>query len=239
MGIGNRYFSDFVDVQEKYLPSTRKTRKVLCLGYPDLLVDEKHLVSVLGQALVSQIPEEPLSDIVRTWHKSKLPRIYDPLWIFKHLGFEVVIFDTIAHRGIETLVDLNEPISNEYHEQFDLVIDTGTLEHCFNVGQAFKNVCQTLKQGGIFMSAAPITKLDHGYWNFGTLVYIDGFEQNGFKILKTTYTVGKGDGEILQPELLTRWKVPLMSSVYVIARREHITSWTWPVQKKYETIQKK
>jgi hypothetical protein len=162
MGIDNRYFSDMIEVIKDQLPSTGEKRKVLCLGYPDFLVDEQHLISIFGQEFVDTIPEEPLSDAVRAWHKSLLPKVFNPVWILEYLNFDVVIFDLISHRGIETLVDLNEPISNEHYEQFDLVLDTGTLEHCFNVGQAFKNVCLTIKQHGIFITAAPVSKLDHG-----------------------------------------------------------------------------
>jgi hypothetical protein len=230
MGIDNRYFSDVIEVVKNHLPSTVKNRKVLCLGYPDFLVDEQHLISMFNQEFVNNIPEDPMSDEVRGWHKSLLPRIFDPLWIFKHLGFDTVIFDLISHRGIETIVDLNEPISNTYFEQFDLVIDTGTLEHCFNVGQAFKNVCSTIKKGGIFITAAPISKLNHGYWNFGTNVHADGFTQNGFEILKTTYTCRSG---VVEPELMTWKTVPTKTAVTTIAKRTVVTDWVWPTQGKY------
>jgi len=184
MGIDNRYFSDMIEVIKDHLPSTGENRKVLCLGYPDFLVDEQHLVSIFGREFVDNIPEEPMSDAVRAWHKSYLPKIFDPVWILKYFNFDVVIFDIISHRGIEILVDLNESISDVHVEQFDLIIDTGTLEHCFNVGQAFKNICSVVKKDGIFITSAPVSKLNHGYWNFGTIVHKDGFEQNGFEIFK-------------------------------------------------------
>ena len=230
MGIDNRYFSDLLDVVKDQLPFTGGTRKVLCLGYPDFLVDEQHLISLFGQEFVDTIPEEPLSDAVRAWHKSLLPKVFNPLWILEYLNFDVVIFDLISHRGIETIVDLNEPISNAYYEQFDLVIDTGTLEHCFNVGQAFKNVCLTIKKDGIFITAAPVSKLDHGYWNFGTIVHKDGFTQNGFEILKTTYTCKH---DIVEPERMNWKHMPTRTAVTTIAKRTSVKDWVWPTQGKY------
>lgn len=230
MGIDNRYFNDVIEVVKNHLPSTVKNRKVLCLGYPDFLVDEEHLISIFDQEFVKNIPDESMADAVRAWHKSSLPRIFDPLWIFKHFGFDVVIFDLISHRGIETLIDLNEPISNIYVEQFDLVIDTGTLEHCFNVGQAFKNICSVIKKDGIFITAAPISKLNHGYWNFGTIVHTDGFQQNGFEILKTTYTCRNG---VVAPELMNWKTVPTKTAVITVAKRTTVKDWVWPTQGKY------
>jgi hypothetical protein len=64
MGIDNRYFSDMIEVIKDHLPPTAENRKVLCLGYPDFLVDEQHLVSMFGQEVVNTIPEEPMSDAV-------------------------------------------------------------------------------------------------------------------------------------------------------------------------------
>ena len=230
MGIDNRYFSDMIKVIKDQLPFTGENRKVLCLGYPDFLVDEQHLISIFGQEFVDTIPEEPMSDAVRVWHKSTLPKVFDPIWIFKYFNFDVVIFDLIAHRGIETLVDLNEPISDVHAEQFDLIIDTGTLEHCFNVGQAFKNICLTVKKGGVFMTAAPVSKLDHGYWNFGTIVHKDGFEQNGFEILKTTYTC---KNDIVEPQRMNWKHLPVKTAVTTIAKRISVKDWVWPTQGKY------
>ena len=230
MGIDNRYFSDLIDVIKNHSSPTTENRKVLCLGYPDFLVDEEHLISIFGEEFVNKIPEEPMTDAVRAWHKSSLPKIFDPLWILKHFGFESVIFDLISHRGIETIVDLNEPITNLYSEQFDLVIDTGTLEHCFNVGQAFKNICSTVKKDGVFITAAPVSKLNHGYWNFGTIVHADGFTQNGFEILKTSYICRN---EIVEPERMTWKNVPAKTSVTTIAKRTTVKNWVWPTQGKY------
>lgn len=230
MGIDNRYFSDMIEVIKDHLPSTGKDRKVLCLGYPDLLVDEQHLISIFGQEFVNNILEEPMSDAVKAWHKSTLPKVFDPIWILKYFNFDVVIFDLISHRGVETLIDLNEPISDVHVEQFDLIIDTGTLEHCFNVGQAFKNICSTVKKGGVFMTAAPVSKLNHGYWNFGTIVHKDGFEQNGFEILKTTYTC---KSDIVEPERMNWKHMPTRTVVTTIAKRTLVKDWVWPTQGKY------
>jgi len=230
MGVSNHTYKKIVDVIKNNLSSI-KDKKVLCLGYPDLLVDEKTLVSIYGNDFVKSIPEDSCANEIRVWHKSTLPKIYDALYLLEHHGFEVTIFDTFSHRNIETIVDLNEPISEEFFNKFDLIIDTGTLEHCFNVGTAFKNVCSTVKVGGIFMTAAPMTKLNHGYWNFGTIVHYDGFTQNGFEILDRTFY---NRGIEIPLEKITPKSIPLKSVATCIAKKIKQQDWIWPIQGKYK-----
>lgn len=228
MGIDNFYFKKLkkiIDQEFKF----KKNLKALCLGYPDLLVAKDVLINELGLDYVNNLPIDSLADDIKRWHKKPSDfEVYDSLYILKNFGFEITIFDAVKHRNIETIVNLNEQLNNNFDENFDLVIDTGTLEHCFNVGTAFKNICQTVKKDGIFVTSAPVTKLDHGYWNFGTIVYKDGFEKNGFKILEQSYF--KGEDEVFNP---TRKNVPNLTVAFCIAKRIEIKEWVWPIQGKY------
>jgi hypothetical protein len=230
MGVENFYYTKMIDVMKNHI-NNKEDKKVLCLGYPDMLLDEQFMVSIYGSDFVAKIPEDSNADNIRAWHKRELPKIYDAMFLLKHHGFDVTVFDSIAHRGYEKIVDLNEPLPEEYKQQFDLIIDTGTLEHCFNVGQAFKNVCQSVKIGGVFMTAAPMTKLNHGYWNFGTIVHQDGFSQNGFEILDTTHY---HRGSVLPPESCNSKRIPLKTITTCIAKKVNEQPWTWPIQGKYK-----
>lgn len=230
MAVSNITYLKMIDVIKQHL-SNVENKKVVCLGYPDLLVEERYLTSIYGEAFVKTIPEDKYSEDIRVWHKSSLPKIYDAIFLLNHHGFDVTIFDPVIHRGIETSVDLNEPIDEKFYNQYDLVIDTGTLEHCFNVGQAFKNVCKTVKVGGVFMTAAPMTKLNHGYWNFGTIVHYDGFTQNGFEILDRAFY---HRGEELQTGQINPKRIPLKSIATCIAKKTQDIEWTWPIQGKYK-----
>jgi len=230
MGVENFYYKNFIKTVNEHF-TEKKKRKVLCLGYPDCLVDSHTLVEIYGPEFIQKIPEDPKANEIRAWHKkSSLPRIYDMLYLLRHHDFEPTIFDSINHRGFEVIVDLNEPLPADYLEQFDLVIDTGTLEHCFNVGTAFKNVCQSIKKDGVFMTAAPITKLNHGYWNFGTIVHKDGFEWNGFEILDQSFY--KNGVQVSDTEI-NKKRIPLLIVGTAIAKRKEIKDWTWPIQRKY------
>jgi len=229
MGVDNFYYRKFKKVVDEQL--TEGPKKALCLGYPDCLVDYNTLVELHGNKFANKIPQDPLPDEIRAWHKkASLPKIFDMLWILREQGFEPTIFDGVNHRGFEVIVDLNEPLAEEHKQQYDIVIDTGTLEHCFNVGTAFKNVCESLKQGGVFMSAAPISKLNHGYWNFCTLAHQDGFEWNGFEILDRSYWVKNKE---LDVNTITPKSLPNRAITVVVAKRNEIKEWRWPIQGKY------
>ncbi len=46
--------------------------------------------------------------------------------------------DLVASRGGERILDLNGPLEADLVGGFDVVLDAGTMEHCFNVGQAVR-----------------------------------------------------------------------------------------------------
>jgi hypothetical protein len=56
--------------------------------------------------------------------------------------------DASDFEGVMILQDLNEPLAARLHSQHDAVVDTGTLEHVFNVPKACKNVMDALKVSG-------------------------------------------------------------------------------------------
>jgi SAM-dependent methyltransferase len=63
--------------------------------------------------------------------------------------------------------DLNEPVPEELHNQFDFIFDGGTIEHVFNVPVAVENVFNMLKTGGVFASANGLNGWRfHGIYQF-------------------------------------------------------------------------
>lgn len=226
MGMDLNYFTTLVKTIK---PILSNNIKVLCLGYPDLLVTKDELENLLPD-LAQDIPKDRCEKEIQTWHK-RTHEIYDPMYIFKRWNFDVTIFDAVAHRGIETIVNLNENIDVKYHNQYNLIIDTGTLEHCFNVGTAFKNMCNCCAKDGYIFTAAPLTKINHGYYNFCPILYRDGFSFNGFEIVEQNYI---RRGEIVSSESILKNKL-LQTKVVnqVIAKKVSIKDWTWPIQGKY------
>jgi hypothetical protein len=104
------------------------------------------------------------------------------------MGLKLSVIDRVAHTGCEEIVDLNERTSlprlpfSDNMDGFDLVIDPGTSEHCFNIPQALVNLAGAVKVGGVISQALPMSMFNHGYWNVNPVALLDFYELNGFAI---------------------------------------------------------
>lgn len=89
--------------------------------------------------------------------------------LFNALGYpkiEAVDFSDIE--GAEYIHDLNKPVPKDLREKFDIVIDGGTTEHVFHIGQSLDNCHAMLKPGGIMMSFVSATGwFGHGFFQTG------------------------------------------------------------------------
>ena len=127
---------------------------VLSLGYPDLLVSPESIQEMFGY-MPSKFTD------ANKWHGFKDP-LPDTEELFDHLGAKLTVVDFTKDRGMETIADLNYP---QEFGKFDLVIDPGTLEHCFNIAQAFVNAAASVKVGGRIFHLSPMTMINHGFYN--------------------------------------------------------------------------
>lgn len=129
--------------------------------------------------------------------KDKQP--VDTYAFFRMLGFsEVHAIDISGYEGADILLDLNQECPDKYYEQFDVIIDGGTLEHVFNIPIALKNICNLLKPNGIVIHGNPLAGyIDHGFYSISPTLYLDFYLQNGYRILNSeiefVMDIGKGD----------------------------------------------
>ena len=104
---------------------------------------------------------------------------------FKSLGaHEIVAVDYSAYEGAEIVHDMNQPIPAIYYEQFDTVIDGGTLEHVFNYPVAIKNAMDMVKCGGHLVLITPINNFcGHGFYQFSPELFFRLLTAaNGFRV---------------------------------------------------------
>lgn len=160
MAIDRIHFSMILDAKVKGI--------ALSAGFPDLLVT------------FPSLPPRPDSDAVCLHHGVNGP-LADTRVVFKNLGLELEVIDREKLQGSERIVDLNEP---QDLGEYDLVIDPGTCEHCFNVAQAVKNLASAVKVGGVMSQALPMAMFNHGYYNINPVWFLDFYEQNGFEVEK-------------------------------------------------------
>lgn len=213
--------------------------QALTLAYPDLAVPRATLDVILGADFVNSLPVRP--DSVGVCRAHNLPEdtpIYDSLALFDRLGVDLLVADIVALQGMERILDLNEALPADLHRRFDLVIDPGTSEHCFNVGLAFRNVCEAVRQGGLLVHLASLSMINHGFWNFSPTVYPDYFEANGFRLLHLAAENHnpRGDGAALTIEPFRRMPAPPNAILHVMAERIDERPPVWPVQRKYQKM---
>ena len=152
-----------------------KSAKVLSLGYPDILARLEEIQHIFGYTPTRFSNHNE-------WHGIEHP-LPDTLELFEQVGATLTVVDFTPERGMERIADLNYP-----HDlgKFDLVIDPGTLEHCFHIGQALMNAANAVKAGGKIFHLSPVSMINHGFYNLCPTLYFDFYTQNGWKVEEIT-----------------------------------------------------
>jgi hypothetical protein len=201
------------------------TGKALSAGYPDLLITADDMPKV-DAAIGLPVREDSLK--VQSLHGWQEP-IVDSAKAFQAIGLELTVIDRVALQGSEIIVDLNEHWYQPVAEEYDLVIDPGTSEHCFNIPQALVNLAGAVKVGGVMSQALPMAMFNHGYWNVNPVALLDFYELNGFKVERI---VLRHAGGLYEPVDRTRYKgVPDGTVIIITARRMEVRPFSWPQQK--------
>ena len=186
------------------------------LGLPLLLhsidkyVDERTRVAELGYMVINgniKHLDSSLKNLSNDF-KSLFPdgvydasnadkRIANPL-IFKTLFDQVDVIDNYLAAKKETRAsikhDMNLPISSKFFDQYDLVVDSGTLEHIFNFPQALMNIANILKVGGVAYHYLPACSwLEHGFTQFSAEALMSWYKVNGYDIKHAYYSMQDKD----------------------------------------------
>jgi hypothetical protein len=92
-------------------------------------------------------------------------------------------------------MNLNEPPDQPPDRTIpiDLIINHGTAEHIFNIGQVFKTMHDYCKAGGLMIHESPWTGwIEHGFYNLQPTLYFDLAVENDYKI-EAMYATNKGE----------------------------------------------
>ena len=189
---------------------------VLSLGYPDLVVPDTKFLGVEATEFVD----------TGRWHgvNYQLPETNH---VFGLMGCDLHCVDIHASRGCEEIADLNYP---QELGKYDLVIDAGTLEHCFNISQAMFNMANAVKVGGHIFHSPPMTMVNHGFYNLCPTFFHDFYTQNDFTIEHLSGWTKDKHGEV--PPVKRFTSLP-EASLFVIARKNNEAKLVFPVQTKY------
>lgn len=209
-------------------------KKLISAGYPDLLVNPSLIRHYLGNVPLEFHPDE--AAIVK-WHNcAKITdRIVESRFFFEQLNTELTVLDHRTIRGNELVHDLNQPLPAEFHGSYDIVLDTGTVEHCFNIGQAAMNLASLLGEGGVIVQTLPLSSFNHGFYNVNPTWFHDFYSAaNGFEIIEIKGVLNLFSPTYFDPPPFTRFTgVPDSTSMFVMARRREMKPLAYPTQHKY------
>jgi SAM-dependent methyltransferase len=200
-----------------------KGASVLCLGYPDILAKPEEVKQKFGIEPTSFTAHGGAHGITR-------PLIETQEW-FRRMGATLDCVDIQVHRGVERVVDLNQPADLG---QYDLVLDPGTTEHCFNIGQAILNAANAVKPGGRIYHAPPVTLHNHGFYNVCPTAMWDFYSQNGWAIERFEARKGKSFEPMDEKRAIGRAeKIAPDVSMICVAKRMTGAKLLFPCQSKY------
>jgi len=123
---------------------------------------------------------------------------------------EIISIDANGYENATRIHDMNEPLE-DLDEQFDLVIDGGSLEHIFNFPVAILNIMRTVKVGGRVLICNPANNLcGHGFYQFSPeLMYRVFSKQNSFVVSEMLLTEHRfGCVEFMPPVQVMRVRDP-------------------------------
>ena len=102
-------------------------------------------------------------------------------------NFKLESLDVSDYEGANIIANLDKAKSSEYlkhSSKYDLVIDGGTFEHCFNIPNAATFINSLTKIGGIIFHFNPSNRMvDHGFYQICPTLYYDLYSQGRFDLV--------------------------------------------------------
>jgi hypothetical protein len=130
---------------------------------------------VRRDALVARLRE--IVEIERPTFSFDVVKVYYELF-FSPSEIQAIDFDGTP---LARPLDLNYPI--DLGRQFETVINHGTAEHVFNIGQVFRTIHEHTAPGGLMFHESPFTGwIDHGFYDLQPTLYFDLAEFNGYAL---------------------------------------------------------
>lgn len=204
--------------------------RMASMGYPDLIAPLALLLGMLPRETYAPLEYRADSAAICRRHGLQQRNIPDSVSFFNLLGCKLDVYDIVAERGCEIMCDLNVYLHPE--RKYDIVLDVGTVEHCFNIGQAIVNMAEMLNIGGIIIHENPFNWPNHGFYNLNPTFFADFYAANGFKLLDCKLVTR--DGRSAEVPHTARFKAGVEEvNIFAMAQRVEIKPFVWPLQSKY------
>ena len=196
--------------------------RVASLGYPDIIADIK----------MEGLQYRTDSRTICKRHGLAYHPIPDAHSYFSMKGCQLDVYDVVKERGCEILCDLNHGFTGNL---YNVVLDVGTAEHCFNIGKALINMAGMVKEGGWIIHENPSNWGNHGFYNLNPTLFYDFYTDNGFEVEELKLV--SRDGRVVQVPPIQRFQFPAGEfNIFCLARRVEAKPFRYPVQSKYKKL---
>jgi len=158
---------------------------VLTLGRQCVYASHTQVLDICRQEGIEpvELPAgfDPITNIP-AWHGTPHERNASDAALFRLLGADdVLAMDYSDFEGAEIVHDLNKAVPDELESRFDVIVDSGTIEHIFDVRSVFTNIGRMLKSGGRIIHFAPANNYaNHGFYQISPTLLIDYYAVNGY-----------------------------------------------------------
>ena len=160
--------------------------------------------------------------------------------------------------------DLNMPIPENFYQRYDILIDSGTHEHVFNIGISLLNAANLIKKNGYVIGALPLYSPNHGYYNINPNCLVELFSPgNGYELEQLSFEANSSplhllankstnEYELLKKKLsydsytklcdfiqqnsVSYQKLSKFNTLYYVAKRVALLPITPPMQHKYKRM---
>ncbi|MBM3206622.1 MAG: class I SAM-dependent methyltransferase [Candidatus Staskawiczbacteria bacterium] len=172
-------------------------KKILTIGVQDCYFDSNKLLTLFNKKNIphKNIESEDIELTTGFRHLSEegrknfLKNIHQRTF-FEYLGFarkNITSLDVSNYECCDIEHDLNYPISEELHNRYDVVFDSGSIEHIISIKDVFFNMAKMLKIGGLVIQFAPVDMINHGFINLNACIFNDFYTLNGFERVDLRY----------------------------------------------------
>jgi hypothetical protein len=147
-----------------YNSKIRKFGKTLTIGRQKITADKISLKNTIKDNIVDEI--------------------YLDNYLLKYFGATSVdSIDINDYEDSNIIYDLNYNVPKELENKYDTIIDSGSLEHIFNIKVAMKNFSVMCKEKGLILHISPSNNFcGHGFYQFSPELFHTYYNiQNNFK----------------------------------------------------------
>ena len=127
------------------------------------------------------------ADAYRSATGYELPEERVAAALFKH-RYGVDRYVTLdLNEDADVQLDLTADLPVEYRGRAATVLESGTLEHIFDIAAALRNVHAMIQPGGAFVALAPVSWWNHGFVNVNPKLFTGLAAANGYELVVEGY----------------------------------------------------